>query len=60
MADGNFPRPYINNTREDDPIMVRVPFDKTSIGARNQGLPDNWRSSEMTIEHVGMSAQGKR
>lgn len=51
-----FPGPYLNTTNADDPIMQRVPMDKTSIGARSTGMPQGGvNSSDMTIKHTGGS-----
>lgn len=49
-----FPSPYLNTTNADDPIMERVPMDKTGIGATSAGLPKGGvNSSGMTIKHTG-------
>jgi len=50
-----FPGPYVNETRENDPIMKRVNQDKLEIGARNSGLPSSIRNSN-NIDHVGGTA----
>jgi len=48
-----FPRPYKNDTNAEDPIMKRVPFPHTDIGARASGMPKDVKSDSMNIEHVG-------
>lgn len=49
-----FPGPYLNSTTADDPIMERVPMDKTGIGATSAGLPKGGVNAQgMTIKHVG-------
>lgn len=58
MASTKFPSPYINSTNADDPIMIRVPMDKTDIGSRSSGMPKNIESSG-SIVHVGNTA-GKK
>lgn len=56
---GKFPGPYMNSTNADDPIMERVPVDKSGIGANSAGLPKGGvNAGGMTIKHVGGS-QGK-
>ena len=61
MADskGRFPSPYLNDVRENDPIMKRVDPDVLEIGARKSGLPKG-PHSEATISHVGDSATGRK
>jgi hypothetical protein len=54
MAAGRFPGPYLNSTNADDPVMVRVPMDKSGIGANDAGLPKGGVNSDnMTLKHVG-------
>lgn len=56
----NFPKAYINDVNEADPMMERVPTDKMDIGARASGMPKGEvTSSVMGIEHVGNSAGRK-
>ena len=50
-----FPGPYLNDTKENDPIMQRVPTDKTGIGATSAGMPPTVQDGTMTIKHVGGS-----
>lgn len=51
-----FPGPYMQTTNAEDPIMKRVPMDKTDIGARSSGLPQGGvNSDDMTIKHTGGS-----
>ena len=55
-----FPAPYVNDTgpsREDDPMMVRVPLPTMGIGARRSGLPKDIGNSN-TLEHVGNTTGG--
>ena len=54
-----FPSPYLNDTKADDPIMIRVPMDKSGIGANEAGLPKGSVNSEdMKLRHIG-GALGK-
>jgi hypothetical protein len=53
-----FPGPYLNDTKAEDPIMQRVPMDKTSIGANAAGMPSSVQDGTMAIKHVG-GAMGK-
>lgn len=55
MAD-NFPRPYLNQTRENDPIVIRVNQDTMDIGARPSGLPKDVKTDVMGLDHVGGKA----
>ena len=57
---GRFPKPYVDDVRENDPIMKRVDQDKLDIGARSSGLPKGVRNDEAKISHVGESAGGKK
>lgn len=51
-----FPAPYVNTCNADDPIMVRVPVDKSDIGANAAGLPKgSVNSDSMTLKHIGGS-----
>lgn len=55
MAD-RFPRPYVNDAKKDEEIMVYVPFETMGIGARKSGLPNKATDgSQLNIEHVGDS-----
>ena len=64
MADskGKFPGPYLNDVKENDPLMKRVDQDNLEIGARKSGMPKGSAapSSEATISHVGDSATGRK
>lgn len=51
----NFPSPYINETRADDPIMKRVKTAHAEIGSRPSGMPSDVKNSN-TISHVGDKA----
>jgi hypothetical protein len=54
-----FPGPYLNDTKAEDSIMIRVPMDKSGIGANDAGLPKGGvNSGIMTLRHVG-GALGK-
>lgn len=54
MANTRFPGPYINTTNEMDPLMIRVPMDKTDIGANSAGQPKgSVNSDNMMLRHVG-------
>lgn len=61
MADstGRFPQPYLNDVKENDPIMKRVDQDKLEIGARNSGMPKSIKS-EASISHVGDTPGGRK
>ena len=59
MAEGRFPKPYVESVKKDEAIMVYVPTDKMDIGARTSGLPDSASKGPMSLEHVG-GDQGKR
>lgn len=52
---GKFPAPYINDCKEEDPLMKRVDQDKGEIGNRASGMPKDIRSSGMGLDHVGKS-----
>lgn len=52
-----FPGPYVSDVNEADPIMERVPMNKTDIGARASGMPSTMTNS-LNIEHVGGSTSG--
>ncbi len=52
-----FPGPYVSDVRADDPIMERVPFPHTGIGARPSGMPSGM-SNSLNIDHVGGSTSG--
>ncbi len=54
-----FPGPYINSTKAEDPMMIRVPMDKTDIGARSSGTPKDIKNSN-NIVHVGDAATGRK
>jgi hypothetical protein len=54
-----FPGPYLNETRADDPIMIRVPMDTMSIGSGSIAHPKKGVNSDgMSLKHVG-GAYGK-
>ncbi len=54
MARSNFPGPYLNETTEDDPMMVRRPGDHMEIASRPSTLRGTHDKSKlMGITHVG-------
>lgn len=53
---GRFPQPYLNDTREDDPLMKRVDQDNLEIGSRPSGLPKGTKTEGMGLVHVGDTA----
>ena len=55
MSTGKFPRPYVNEVRQDS-IMEYVEFQTTGIGSRRSGLPKDVKSEGMNLEHVGGTA----
>ena len=63
MADSTsiskFPSPYVNEIRENDPVVIRVNQDLSDIGTRGDSIPKNVKSSGMSIEHVGMGPGSK-
>lgn len=52
MAAGTFPKPYLNDMKESDPMIIRAPRDNMEIGARPGALPKLDKNG-MTIGHVG-------
>jgi hypothetical protein len=57
----SFPRPYLNDVKQDDATMHYVrggDFTNTDIGSRKSGTPDDIKSEKMTIEHVGDGTPG--
>lgn len=57
---GRFPKPYVNEVKQDDGIAVYVPFDRTDIGATSQGMPKVASSGPKAIEHVSNRSTGNR
>lgn len=54
MAKQNFPSPYLNETTEQDPMMVRRPSDHLEIAARPSTLRATYeKGGKMGIDHVG-------
>jgi hypothetical protein len=47
----SFPAPYVNDTKDTDPMIVKVDVNKTEIGARSSGMPKDAKNSN-TLEHV--------
>jgi len=60
MADGKFPRPYVNSVPAEGDVgmMQYVPFKTMGIGARPSGLPKDASEGPKALEHVGKSAEG--
>ena len=58
MAEGKFPRPYVNDVKRDDALMVYTLFENNEIGARKSGLPKEISTGPKSIEHVGQNATG--
>ena len=57
MAEGRFPKPYVDSVKKDDATMVYIDTEKMGIGARPSGLPNQASDTEkMSIQHVGGSA----
>ena len=50
MAD-KFPGPYRDSVPDSDPMIKRVAFDHTEVGARKSILPKNIKNN-MTVSHV--------
>lgn len=61
MADGKFPRPYVNSVPREgsDPMMEYTNLDKLDIGARKSGMPNSASDGPKGLEHVGGSAGRK-
>jgi hypothetical protein len=55
MAEGRFPKPYVNSVPKegDTNMMVYTSFPTMGIGARRSGLPKDASSGPRSIEHVG-------
>jgi hypothetical protein len=51
--------PYVNEIKMDDPMIERVPVEKTSIGANASGLPKVGRNN-MGMQHVAGGVGGAR
>ena len=56
MIGGKFPKPYINDVKKDDSIMVYPPTETMDIGARRSALPSSASTGPRSLEHVGGSA----
>ena len=48
----NFPRPYINDAKKNEDIMVYVPTDNGDIGNRKSNTPGNIKTSGLSLDHV--------
>ena len=61
MSNGRMPRPYVNDVKKDDAMMVYVPTETMDIGARRSGLPAAASGGPRSLEHVGSTAgSGKK
>ena len=52
---GKFPGPYVNDTKQDDALMVYVNnggFEHAGIGSRPSAMPKDVKNSN-SIEHTG-------
>jgi hypothetical protein len=57
----SFPRPYVNDCKQDDSIMHYVrdgDFSHTDIGSRPSGMPKAMDKGRMDISHVGDGTPG--
>lgn len=54
-----FPGPYLQTTKAEDPIMIRVDLHHGEIGSRPSGMPKSIKDQGMGIEHVGGNASSK-
>jgi hypothetical protein len=56
-----FPRPYLNDAKQDDTIL-HYPrggdFSATDIGSRKSGMPKDIKSETMDLDHVGSQIPG--
>ncbi len=53
MAQGKVPTPYVNDVKEDNSVMVYMPFDTMGIGARKSGIPSGNTNGIRSLDHVG-------
>lgn len=51
--------PYVNDTKMEDPMIERVPVEKTDIGANAAGKPKLGRNG-MMLQHVAGGVGGSR
>jgi hypothetical protein len=56
MAQGKVPTPYVNDVKEDNSVMVYMPFDTMGIGARKSGIPSGNTNGIRSLDHVGTDA----
>jgi hypothetical protein len=56
MAGERFPKPYVDDVKKDEALMIYVPFDNTEIGARKSGMPKSASQGPKSLEHVGSTA----
>jgi hypothetical protein len=60
MSQGRMPKPYVNDVKVDEALMVYPPFPTMGIGARKSGLPSSASTGPKSIDHVGSSAGKKK
>jgi hypothetical protein len=60
MAEGRFPKAYVNQVRQDDSLMQYVTFPTMDIGARKSGMPKSAKPEKMGLDHVGGTATGSK
>jgi hypothetical protein len=61
MSEGTFPKPYVNDVKQDDNLCVYVDFKKMGIGARTSGLPTYASEGPGSLVHVGdTTGKGRR
>lgn len=57
-SQGRTPKPYVNDVKEDDGLMVYVPFPAMDIGARKSGMPASASEGPKSLQHTGGSEKG--
>lgn len=57
MADGKFPRPFVNSVPPEnaESMMEYVDFNRMGIGARKSAMPDGLNGIR-SLDHVGKNA----
>ena len=60
MAQGRFPKAYVQDVKKDEAMMEYVNFESMGIGARPSGKPKTASEGPKPLEHVGNSASGKK
>jgi hypothetical protein len=56
---GSIPKPYVNDVKRDDSVMVYTTFDHTGIGGRRVALPNAASTGPKSLEHVGENASAR-